>query len=287
VSASYKPGRIGKRPLLIFTAALTIIMLVAVATALCYFLYIFATVDDPYQPRPPSYYYEISVSGLDGFTTENGSAVIMMPLPAMNGSPLLPGGWWMNYWPDSREGRHGMTSLAPADTPLGPMLAAGINMTDYYESFAGVTPIPITPGQGEPVPPPIEPARIDKPWSFDDVHAIASGGIGQLDYPTSERGRQAVIGYLSAPLSPFENGSGATGYTTYVYVDPALTPINNDSEIRVNGKLTVSLNHNKADSSEEGARRFERHTFVIEGTVPGGTTGYVPVKITYSRSTGI
>ena len=286
-----KPGKIHrfKKPLLIFAAAAVIVIVVALlalAALFVSFFYYLGTIDDPFQPGPPQYLYELTVSGLDGFTTENGSAVIMMPLPAKNGSPIQVGGWWVNYPPDSRERRHGMTSLSPTNTSMGPMLAAGINMTDYYESYAGVTPMAIMPGQNESELPPIVPARVDKPWSFDDLNIIASGSIGTLDDPTSEQGRQAVIAFIQAPLAPAQNGTGTMNYTTYVYIDPALSPKNNDSAIRIHGALSVVLNHNKVNASEEGMRRFEYHTYVIDESIPARVTGYVPINISYSCNSG-
>ena len=250
------------------------------------FFYYLGTIDDPFQPGPPLYQYELIVSGLDGFTTENGSAVIMLPLPAQNGSPVLAGGWWVNYPSDTRERRHGMTSLSPTNTPMGPMLAAGINMTDYYESFARVTLMAIVPGQNESELPPIVPDRVDKPWSFDNLDVIASGSIGTLDDPTYEQGRQAVITFLQAPLVPAQNGTGITNYTSYVYIDPALSPKNNDSAIRIHGGLSIVLNHNKVNASEEGMRRFEYHTYMIDESIPAGVTGYVPINISCSSSSG-
>ena len=286
-----KPGKVNrfKKPLLILAAAAVIVLVVtflALAALFISFFYYLGTIDDPFHPGPPLYQYELTVSGLDGFTTVNGSAVIMVPLPAQNGSPVLAGGWWVDYPPDYRERRHGMTGLSPTNTPMGPMLAAGINMTDYYESYAGVTPMAILPGQNESELPHIVPARVDKPWSFDNLNIIASGSIGTLDDPTSEQGRQAVIAFLQAPLVPAQNGTGNMNYTTYVYIDPELSPKNNDSTIRIHGALSVVLNHNKVNASEEGMRRFEYHTYTIDESIPAGVTGYVPINISCSSSSG-
>lgn len=286
-----KTGKIHRfrKLLLIFAAAAAIVLVVvflALAALFVSFFYYLGTIDDPFQPGPPLYQFELTVSGLDGFTSENGSAVIMVPLPAQNGSPVLAGGWWVNYPSDTRERRHGMTGLSPTNTPMGPMLAAGINMTDYYESFARVTLMAIVPGQNASELPPIVPDRVDKPRSFDDFNITASGSIATLDDPTSEQGRKAVIAFLQAPLVPAQNGTGITNYTTYVYIDPALLPKNNDSAIRIRGWLSVVLNHNKVNASEEGMRRFEYHTYTIDESIPAGVTGYVPINISCSSSSG-
>ena len=278
-----------KKRLKILALAVTILILVAMVALAAFFSYFFAmlgAIDDPYRPHAPSYHYEMTVTGLDGFTTETGSAVIMVPLPGADGSPLLTEGWWENYSDDSRYRYHGMTNLTHLNTSVGPMLAVSINMTDYYESYAKATRVAIMPGQNESDLPAVIPERISKPWSFDDVNVIASGSVYQADYPTSVVGRQAVIEFLEAPLLPVKSESGKWNYTTYVYIDPALNPKKSDSSIRVTGTLTVTLNHNKVNVAEEGVRRFEEHAYVIDENIPAGVTGYVPVKVSYSYSTG-
>jgi hypothetical protein len=286
-----KPGNVHRfrKPLLMFAAAAIIVIVIAflaLAALFVSFFYYLGTIDDPFQPMPPLYQYDLTVSGLGGFTTENGSAVIMVPLPAQNGSPVLAGGWWVNYPSDTRERRHGMTGLSPTNTTMGTMLAAGISMTDYYESFARVTLMAIMPGQNESELPPIVPDRVDKPWSFEDLNITASGSITALNDPTSEQGRKAVIAFLQAPLVPAQNYTGITNYTTYVYIDPLLSPKNNDSAIRIHGSLSIVLNHNKVNASEEGMRRFEYHIYTIDESIPAGVTGYVPINITRSSSSG-
>ncbi len=72
-----------------------------------------------------------------------------------------------------------------------------------------------------------------------------------------------------------------------MYIDPALRPLHNDSIIHVSGTLTVTLNHNKVNASEEGLRLFEYHKYVFNEAIPGGVTGYVPVRVNYSRFTGL
>ena len=261
-------------------------VLLAVAW-ICLFIFTIGSIDDPFRPQAPNYYYTADVTGLDGFSTANGSAIIMLPLPVVYGTPILSHGWWVNYPPDPRDRRHGMMSLAPVNISPGPMLEARINMTDYYVSYARVTPIAISPGQNESTLPAVVPDVINKSWSFDDVHVITSGGIQSLDYPASTQGRAAVMQFLDKPLGPTENVTGPGYFTAYVFIDPALKPLRNDSVIRVSGFLEVKLNHNKANTSEEGRRLFEYHNYVFNETTPGGITGYVPVPVRYFGCSGL
>jgi hypothetical protein len=278
-----------RKPFLVAGAAILVILVVlmAVALTICAYLYTLGSIDDPFRPQAPSYYYKAGITGLDGFTTESGSAVILLPLPALNGAAVQSGSWWVNYPPDYRERYHGMSSLAPVNTSMGPMVEARINMTDYYLSYARVTPIAVDPRQNTSALPTVVPDRINKTWSFDDVHVIASGGVQSLDYPTSAQGRAAVMRFLEAVLGPAENVTGLNNFITYVYIDPALRPLRNDSFIRVSGTLTVTLNHNKVNASEEGQRRFEYHNYVFNETIPGDITGYVPVRVHYFNCSGL
>jgi hypothetical protein len=286
------PGFTGryKKPLLLLgvvvLAAVVVLVLLAVAW-ICLIIFTWGSIDDPFRPREPIYYYTVDVTGLDGFSTANGSAVIMLPLPALNGAPVLPAGWWVNYSPDPREQHHGMLGLEPVNTSMGPMLEARINMTDHYVSYARITPIAISPGQNESTLPAVVPDVINMSWSFDDVHVIASGGVRALDYPTSAQGREAVIQFLEAPLAPAENVTGLNDFITYMYIDPALKPLNNGSVIRVSGTLSITLNHNKVNASEEGKRLFEYHNYVFNETISGGITGYVPVQVHYTHCSGL
>ncbi|WP_048198370.1 hypothetical protein [Methanocella arvoryzae] len=283
-----------RRRLKLLSIAITLLIIVSMLALAAFFGLFFAyigSIDDPFAPRAPYYEYELSVTGLEGFASENGTAVIMMPLPGVNGTPVLEEGWWVNYNKDGRYRYHGMQSLKPVDATEGPMLEARIVTTDYYESYAGATPIAVSPGQDTSTLPGVVPDRINKTPSFDDVHVIASGYVEALNYPTGSEGRAAVKRFLDTPLLPVayvpELCTLETNYSTYIYVDPALRPLSNDSNLRVEGKLKVNLNHNKVNAPEEGVRRFEIHTYTIDETIPGGVTGYVPVEVRYQYSVGV
>jgi hypothetical protein len=243
--------------------------------------------DDPYLPRSPEYRYSVEVTGLEDFTAQNGSAMIMMPLPAVNGQPILAEGWQPNNRSPYEQERHGTGHIGPVSTSRGPMLAITINMTDYYNSYARVTPIAVNIGQNMSGVPTITPERIYKNWSFDNASTIASGGIGQLDYPTSDRGRQEVARFLEQPLLPAENMTGAGNYTSYIYLGEGLKPLKNNSSINVSLNLKVWLNHNKADASQEGARSFEIHTFTINESIPGGVVGFIPVQVRHEYHSSV
>ena len=184
------------------------------------------------------------------------------------------------------EVRHGTRSIGPADTAYGPMLEVEVNMTDYYYSYASVTPIAVSPGQNMSEAPTVVPDRINKSMSFDDFSVIATGLVGQLDLPTSTDARLKVIGFLDQPLLPAMNGAGGN-YTSYVFLDKSLKPSSNDSRINITGTLTVSLNHNKVNATEEGARKFEIHTFNFDETIPGNVTGLIPVQVRHDYHSSI
>ena len=148
-------------------------------------------------------------------------------------------------------------------------------MTDYYLSYAGATPIAVQPGASGPLPT-IVPERINKSRTFEDVHASSSQYmISELNHPTSTVGRNAVIDFLKSPLQPAFNTSTGN-YSSYVYIDPALRSLENGSRIDISITMEISLNHNKVNKAEEGARSFEYHTFTIAESLPAGTSGYRP-----------
>lgn len=246
------------------------ILTIAVSLAGCY--------DDPYYPRAPFYDYNVTVTGLENFTTGNGSAMLYLPLPAIDGEPLLAKDWWPNYRLQPDEERHGTSWMLPGDTARGTMLAVAINMTDYYYSYARATPIAISPGQNMSGVPTIVPERINKSRSFDDIRIVGSGYVEPLDLPTSAEARGKVLAFLDQPLLPPMNGTGEN-YTTYVYLDEGLQPRNDMSRINITITLRINLNHNKVNVSEEGARRFEIHTYTADASIPGGVTGFIPVRV--------
>ena len=235
-------------------------------------------------PRPPSYQYTIKVEGLENFITDNGTATIMVPIPSYNGTPLIKQGWVPSDrepWP---EVRHGTEYVEPVITSYGPMLAISINMTDYYLSYAGATPIAIQPGASGPLPT-LVPLQINKSPTFEDIHVSSSQYmINEFNQPTSENGRNAVIDFLKEPLQPAFNTS-TDKYGSYVYIDPALQSLKNDSLINISITLEIALNHNKVDKAQEGARSFEYHTFTIVESLPMGTNGFVPINVKYAGPT--
>jgi hypothetical protein len=237
--------------------------------------------DDPFYPRAPDYTFTVQVTGLENFTASNGSAVIMVPLPAVYGEPVLKDGWWPDeHFPEGQV-RHGTSYVRPVNTTYGPMLAIDIDMTDYYVSYARVTPVAVSPGQNMSEAPVIVPDRINKSLSFDDVRVIAGGSIERLDFKSSPEGRREVGKFLGSPLLPMADD------TSYVYIDENLKPLHNASTIHIVLTLKVRLNHNKMNISEEGARRFETHTYAIDETIPAGRTGFIPVAIRRSSYSGI
>lgn len=258
------------------------ILLIMPVIALAVFV---AGCDDPYDPRPPSYQYTIKVEGLENFITDNGTATIMVPVPAYNGTSLIRQGWVPKDRETWSEVRHGTEYAEPVITSYGPMLAIHVNMTDYYLSYAGATPIAVQPGASGQLPT-IVPERINKSRTFEDVHASSSRYmISELNHPTSTVGRNAVIDFLKSPLQPAFNTSTGN-YSSYVYIDPALRSPENGSRIDISITMEISLNHNKVNKAEEGARSFEYHTFTIAESLPAGTSGYVPVTVKYAGPEG-
>jgi hypothetical protein len=93
-----------------------------------------------------------------------------------------------------------------------------------------------------------------------------------------------VIDFLKAPLQPAFNTS-PENFSSYVYIDPGLRPLMNGSRINISITLEISLNHNKVNKVEDGARSFEYHTFTIIESVPEGMSGYFPVTVKYTGPT--
>ncbi len=155
-------------------------------------------------------------------------------------------------------------------------------MTDYYLSYAGATPIAIQPGATGPLPT-IVPLRINKSRTFEDVHASSSQYmISELNHPTSTVGRNAVIDFLKSPLQPAFNTS-TDNYSSYVYIDPALQSLKNGSRINISITMEISLNHNKVNKAEEGARSFEYHTFtIVQSRCRPARAVIVPVTVKYA-----
>ncbi|MGA9141497.1 MAG: hypothetical protein WBZ29_14820 [Methanocella sp.] len=237
--------------------------------------------DDPYEPRPPSYQYTVNVEGLENFVTDNGTATIMVPVPAYNGTSLIRQGWVPRDIESWSEVRHGTEYAEPVITSYGPMLAIRVNMTDYYISYARATPIAVQPGASGPLPT-IVPEQINKSRTFEDIHVSSSQYmISELNYPTSTRGRDAVIDFLKSPLQPAFDIS-PDNFSSYIYIDPSLRPLVNGSLINISITLEISLNHNKVNKAEEGARSFEYHTFTVAESLPAGTSGFIPVVVKYA-----
>jgi hypothetical protein len=84
-----------KKPLLLMGVIILATVLVLVIFAvwvMCSFFYMLGSIDDPFRPQMPGYYYTADVTGLEDFTTANGSAMVMLPLPAVNRDPILQEG---------------------------------------------------------------------------------------------------------------------------------------------------------------------------------------------------
>lgn len=250
--------------------------------------------DDPFYPRPPQYTFAAQVTGLEGFTTDNGTAVIMLPLLAWNGTPVRPnestpfkGRWLPGYYDDNSVQYHGMTSVTVVNTSFGPMVAVNINMTDYYMSYAKATPIAVEPGQNLSTLPTIVPERVEKNLSFEDINLQESGYASPWGYVVEGKlpERQEVLRFVETPLLPAVNRSGTGNYTSYVYIDERLLPLKNGNRIHVLIRLKVMLNHNTVDASVEGTRTYEYHDYTINGWFRGGMTGFVPVQVEYKYHT--
>lgn len=242
--------------------------------------------DDPKYVAPPYYKYKINVAGLADFSTGDSNATLMVPLPAYDGVPVL---WVSNISADVMDGNgsidlnnwannwkyHGTHSLKVVDSPYGKMLAIGFNETDY-----SVRMVPNYTSSW-----PMDMVQTNKLVpSFDDIHLY----IGYNAYEGRKNATFSLIGLLGdSPLSPVSNatglytrwpyGEGIENYTSYVYMDPALQPLRNNSRIILDIQLEIVIGEHPW-----GANPGDHCMFIINESIPGGVTGYIPVTVQHA-----
>jgi hypothetical protein len=254
--------------------------------------------DDPKLVATPYYEYTLRVTGLESFTTENGTARIMVPVPMLDGAVLVPfqgrfngtlwqypyrGAWDTNIVNVNNWDRHGALYIAIVDSPHGNMMDIGFHKTDYFQFWGQSNPYysqakNLTPDQygvytvNKTVP------------SFDDIAVRIREVLGRTD--SSET--NIIVGSLkNRSLYPYLGNittnytipakSGSIGdYTSLVYIDESLIPIGpGNHTIEIDAKFEVVVGFHPYDGYGD------HYTFIIKESIPGGVTGYVPVTVQY------
>jgi hypothetical protein len=240
-----------------------------------------STIDNPSIARSPYYEYIIKVRGIENFDAPGGEASLYFPVSLYNGSPVLPfsgklerglGDYGGRYSPYDIKvvdinpmGYHGTQYIAPVDTKYGTMLEAAINDTDNRE---------------------VDFKRVPKQVvSFDRIDIRMLNPIGPVD---SKATNATVEGLKTRPLDPdagvqpvnytrwiaVEN---RTGYTTYVYIDEGLRPLATNNTLEIYASFVIRIDDHPYGINE-GNRNY---LFMINESIPGNVTGFVPVKVQY------
>lgn len=280
------PGFIGRHKILLLSVAavLGIFLLLAVLAGLylCNFLYTF---DNPDIVRSPYYEYIVKVRGIEGFDAPGGNASIYFPVPSYGGSPVLPfsdrlekdtGIYAQGYSPYDCTivninpwGYHGTRSLEAVNTSHGWMLEARIRDTDYREVDFNRVPKPVT--------------------SFDKMEIRIQYPIGPSD---SKKTNVTLEGLKAIPLFPHAGelptnytrplaDKNVTSYTSYIYLDEGLRPLDSNSTLGIYASLVI-----KVGDRPYGGGTSENYLFMINESIPGGVTGLIPVKVQYMGELG-
>ncbi|WP_424358430.1 hypothetical protein [Methanocella sp. MCL-LM] len=245
----------------------------------------------------PYYEYNINVSGLENFTTDDGSAVIMLPAPAVDGRVILPfggkfngslyknigdGGFDVNIVGINGWGYHGTRYVEVVNTSHGQMIEARFDSTDFYKVWPSRSGDHLTnmtlDEYGMYTINKTEPA-------FDDLIFRSRMVLGPKDNETTNA---TVASLANRPLHPIANTSSAgytisakipyvENYTSYIYLDERLKPVspgNHTIEIYARMEIAVGVH-------PYGGSQGNHYVFVIRESIPEGVTGYVPVTVQY------
>jgi hypothetical protein len=290
-----------KKPLLIAAAVAITIYLALGAVGACFFLHMLYAMDNPSITRSPGYEYIANVRGLDNFSTADGTARIMLPVPMYNGRAVVPfdktlykgfsGGAFSRdrYGPyDSvivniqGYGAHGTKSFCVTDTDYGRMIEARIVETDYFE-VSRYSPFYPSRESDKPNHYGMYTVRRAAP-AFDDYVMRIEEAIG----PAGRNETNATLQGLAArPLYPDAGDIPAlytramaenlTGYTSYVYIDEGLKPAGNGNyTIDIHASFVISAAY-RPYAMEPG----DNYLFLIYESIPANVTGFVPISVQY------
>lgn len=264
--------------------SLSTVLLIAISAVML------AGCDDPNIVTSPHYRYGVHVTGIEDFTAVNGTAHIMVPIPIYKEKPLIPfngsvtqdlsfGPAWnwnkvtLNDW-----GFNVIRSLSVNTTQYGPMLEMTANETGYSVRRESASPSP----SANMTALGYDNYQYNKTApTFDEVRVHITNMFG------SAEGNDTVRALIAKPLYP-DAGNASTpytmwiyganesnrSYTSYVYIDPALTgPKNGSFALYAIFEVIVG------DRPYGGPGK---HTvYVIRESIPSNVTGFIPVKVQY------
>ncbi len=280
-----------KKPLLIAAAIVITIFVVWGLYGAYFFLNMIYAMDNPSIERSPGYEYIAHVRGLDNSSTPDGAARIMLPVPMYNGSAVLPFDKTVAQELLARRiqplrrghvniqdyGVHGTKSFSVADTDHGRMIEARVVETDYFE-ISTYSPL-------------------NSSWENNRMYTIRKSAPAFDDYvmrieevigPNGSIATNAKFqGLAVRPLYPDAGdiptpytramGENMTGYTSYVYIDEGLKPAGA-------GNYTIDVHASfatRAAYHPYGMDVGDNFLFLIDESIPGGVTGFVPIRVQY------
>lgn len=226
--------------------------------------------------------YDVVITGLENFYSNNDTVTLMLPVPMDNGTTIITNSSFDDaaYSRVNSSGEHPIPnckqdiSAEIVNTEYGDMVALTENKTDYYYSD-----IPNQPADKILI------FKINKSnTSFNDFLVYNDGWLLEFDKPTLEERRALINKTLSEmPLKPVSDinatkytvwyNSTMTSYTSYIYIDNNLKPIipgNNTIEIRLIFRTEEGMVKNQGGKC---------YYFWVHERIPEGVTGFIPIKV--------
>jgi hypothetical protein len=252
--------------------------------------------DDPNIIQSPYYEYFVRVNGLEYFTTDNGTAHILLPAPLINGTDLLPfkgdsgygnnatlppemsyNGWDKNVVSLATFGYHGISYVTPINTSYGRMIDICNLENGSYETRLSTT--------DETHHTIANTRTINKSSnSFDNIDIEITKVLGQTGSKDAEAPVNCLINnpmhtdtgdLLPAGSLPVSD-EPLYSNTSPVYIDPDLRPIDNR-----NHSLKITIFFEVVVGERPYGGPGDHYVFTIEESIPAGVTGYVPVTVYY------
>jgi hypothetical protein len=223
--------------------------------------------DDPNWESPPHYQYKINITGLENFNSISGQAHIMMPVPEADGKVSLPfedplagqqyiypgrGPWNSNF---------AQGGICLKQTPRGLMLDIGLNESAADKNSTDA---------------------LLKNVSFSMVNIFGPSGSRQANDTANELISHPLVPVLNDTPTPYTvwiKGENVSNYTTYLYIDENLEPINASNrsiDVYVEFGIIVGY-HPYGESSTQTI-------YVIKESIPANVTGFIPVRVQYAGS---
>jgi hypothetical protein len=84
-------------------------------------------------------------------------------------------------------------------------------------------------------------------------------------------------GELSTDYTGWMTGENVTGYTSYIYLDEGFRPLAAESTLEIYASILI-----RVDDHPYGMNlNNKNYLFLINESVPGNVTGFIPVKVQY------